>query len=250
MQLLLFSPSPLRYGEVRSRVALSDAVLTLHLKQLVSEGLIVKVVREGDLKPAYTITGLGEKYLSKVYEGEVEEAFEAENLYDEFYRRLGYAGFAADILKASDVLEALTIVSPFQVFKPGRLEDEYLRFASRLYVDSVVEMLGRKTAELTYVEVRAAWQLIDKDSWKGEKKLPGLTFNYPHAWEKNYWEASNDLKSRLNQRYGNLKTQQYRLFRRLKIWPFPLTERGKITGTLPPPTRFRQTEEWEAARPA
>ena len=189
LYLLLFSSSPLRYGEIKEYVGLSDAVLAAHLRELTMRGFIAKVIREGDLKPAYTLTKSGEEYLSKLYESESEEALKVKTLYDEVYQRLRNSGFAAAIQKESNVLEALTIVSPLikivRIFKPGKIEDEYLNFASKIYVDSVEEFLGRKKEELSYIDVRAAWQTINQNAWKERKNIPGLSFNYPAAWKIN-----------------------------------------------------------------
>jgi len=218
---------------------MSDAVLTAHLRKLVARKLIAKIIREEDLKPAYTITEKGEEKLKEIYEKNFQEkGFEAENLYDEVYMRLKSSGFALAIRKKSSLTERLTIPSletetvKVEAFKPGKIEEEYLKFASKIYVDSVEKFDWKKT--LTYIDLRAVWQVIEYSFWREKGELPGLTFDYPSAWNRNYRNTSEELKRRLEEHYGEARVQQYMTFRRLKLWSHPPEERGKIAKRLPP----------------
>jgi len=68
MILSFLASSPLRYKELKKLSSLSDAVLTKHLKKLMNEKLISKVIREEDQRAAYAITSDGLKALKILME--------------------------------------------------------------------------------------------------------------------------------------------------------------------------------------
>jgi len=59
MILSFLASSPLRYKELKGLSSLSDAVLSKHLKKLIDEKLICRVIREEDRRAAYAITSDG-----------------------------------------------------------------------------------------------------------------------------------------------------------------------------------------------
>jgi len=63
MILFLITSSPLRYKELKELSSLSDAVLSKHLKKLMDENLIRRVIRGEDQRAAYIITSDGLKAL-------------------------------------------------------------------------------------------------------------------------------------------------------------------------------------------
>jgi len=63
MILSFLASSPMRYRELKELSSLSDAVLSKHLKKLMDENLISKVIREEDHRAAYAITSDGVKAL-------------------------------------------------------------------------------------------------------------------------------------------------------------------------------------------
>ena len=63
MILSFLASSPLRYKELKGLSSLSDAVLSKHLKKLMDEKLIRRVIRGEDRRAAYAITSDGLKAL-------------------------------------------------------------------------------------------------------------------------------------------------------------------------------------------
>jgi len=52
-------------------------------------------------------------------------------------------------------------------------------------------------------------------------------------WNSLYPDLSDKLKKRLEELDGNEKNQQWRMFRRLKLWSFTVTERLKLLEKIP-----------------
>jgi len=63
MILSFLASSPMRYRELKELSSLSDAVLSKHLKKLMDEKLICRVIRGEDRRAAYAITSDGLKAL-------------------------------------------------------------------------------------------------------------------------------------------------------------------------------------------
>jgi len=235
--LALLTSAPLTYGEVRRLTMLSDAVLSAHLKSLMNDQLISKIIRKDDGKIAYTLTDSGIKALRKIIEAKAEPEIKAKDLQDEAYERFRRSGFAATIQKTRGLLEAIAIIPVLSdlisILKPGKLEDEYLSFASKIYVGTVKSFLGRNRANLRYIDIRAAWQVIDLSAWQQRIDTPCLIFDYPSCWNKCSQEISGRLKNHLEELIGDEENQRWRIFRRLKLWSFPLAERLRLIKEIP-----------------
>ena len=235
-KIRILTALPARWTTLKNVTNIYNNALRKHLKGLESVGLIVK--KDG----VWERTPEGDRLLQEVIAGEASTIglsfkFKPGRLRDEVFQRFKHVGFAATLQKSRGFFEAVAIIPVVKdlilTFHPGRLEDEYLSFATDLYMDSVISFLGLKPEQLDYIKLRAAWQVVDLNGWRKRLEKPGLVFDYPRMWNSLYPDLSDKLKKRLEELDGNEKNQQWRMFRRLKLWSFTVTERLRLLEKIP-----------------
>jgi len=153
-------------------------------------------------------------------------------LRDMVFQRFKHTGFAAALQKPLGFFEATPVIPDVKdlvlAFPPSRFEEDYLWFATDLYVDGVKSFLGLEGERLNYVELRAAWQIIGLNVWRERIEKPCLTFDFPGAWSRLHMNLPDGLKKRLEELDGDEKNQRWRMFRRLKLWSFAAAERLRL----------------------
>jgi len=240
-KLRILAALPARWIRLKNVTGIYDNALRKHLKGLESAGFIVK---KGGM---WMRTSRGEKLLREIVACEasvLEMKLEIKQggLRDMVFQRFKHTGFAAALQKPLGFFEAAPIISDVKdlvlTLPPSRFEDDYLWFAAELYVNSVKSFLGLEAGRLNYVELRAAWQIIGLNAWRERIEEPCLIFDFPGAWCRLHMNLPDNLKKRLEELDGDKKNQRWRMFRRLKLWSFPVTERFRLLEKIPyRPTR-------------
>jgi hypothetical protein len=103
----------------------------------------------------------------------------------------------------------------------GTVERQYLNFLAELYIHSVKKFLDKVEGELSFIELRAAWQVLELDVWNKIIDKEGLTFDFKGTWERHYGMLSDELKGRMAEASLNEEV----IFRKLRAFSFPAKER-------------------------
>lgn len=115
--------------------------MSLRRSKSVKRGGIWERTPKGDRVLRYAIA-------SKATPLEYKIKLESGSLKDEIFQRFKHVGFMVTIEKPRGNLETLAVIPAIRdlVITPysSRLENEYLRFATDLYVDSAVSFLGMR----------------------------------------------------------------------------------------------------------
>lgn len=199
------------YSELKEALDVSDPVLQRHLKDLRFEGLIEKKGRR------YVLTGRGEAFISGLLGGggRVERSVA---------KMVVFNGCLQHLHTPRSILKNV-LLSPYLVIRTflalGKEDKAYRDFLVGLYINSVVKLLDKGREELSFQEVRCAWQLT-RDV---EDRREGLTFSFDEAW-RNCIDKS--IKETLDEKY----LTKERIFRFLKIISYPISERSAVMKQL------------------
>jgi len=217
--LKALSEGSLFFSEILKKTRMSTATISKYLKIMEETGEVRKVIRNGRL--AYALTPYGLKEIHKM-------ATQVEN---EVIRKLHLYGAVLDLRKQRSITDIVVgaglpaikdIVRTFAMLR--RTDREYLRFLAELYVHSVKKFIDKTEGELTYVELRAVWQVIDSNAWKEPVVKEGLHFDYINAWRRFYGNLSSELKRKMKERNLN----EEKIFKKLRAFSFPASERIRL----------------------
>lgn len=208
--------TPSTFNEIVEKTGMSTATVSKYLTLMKKCGLVEKVLKED--KIFYTLTWIGRKHAhEKVTPIEME-----------VMRRLYLEGAILDLRGRSTVglneeSDASKDLMPSFV-QLEKIEREYLNFLAELYVHSVKKFLDKVEGELSFIQLRAAWQALELDAWMRPVKKEGLYFDYKTTWEKFYGRLDNELKQKLMQLSLNERT----IFMKLYAFSFPQKERARL----------------------
>ena len=207
---------------------------------LLSQGLIATKRKAASTKNPkitveyYTLTekGLREvENLAVQREAAEELALDRElekegNLRVEVRKRLYRAFFPLDLQPRRGFFHGLAVVPILldlvKTLVPDKLANEYLDFLAELYVQAPKMMLGRRPR--SWDDLRCAWMLADDI----KHEAPGFLFDFKSAWDSLYRNLSDNLKRKMAER----DIDKEKVFRCLKIFSFPVTERRRVSKIL------------------
>jgi DNA-binding MarR family transcriptional regulator len=209
----------LSFSEIFEKTRLSTATLSKYLRILEGTGEVERKLEGARI--VYTLTPIGrqEAHLTLT---------ELENV---VVRKLYLYGAALDLQKKCGMIELILgagipalkdMVKSFSLL--GTMERQYLNFLAELYVHSVKKFLDNVEGELSFIELRAAWQVLELDAWNKIIDKEGLTFDFKGTWEKYYGMLSDELKGRM----AEMSLNEEVIFRKLRAFSFPAKERIRL----------------------
>ena len=216
--------TPCSFTKIVRAAGVSKRNVATHINQLEDAGLIVKG-EDGK----YRLTDKGLLELEREI-GERIESVELEastwidsskDIYEETERKLHLHGSALDLRPARsfiDILLGITwkdLVESFLTL--NRVDKEYLRFLSRLYIDSVKNFLGTSPNRMSFEEIRTVWRIVRGMVDNRE----GLKFDFKTTWDALYSGLSEELKEKMKER--DLTPE--RIYKKLKIFSYSVLER-------------------------
>lgn len=226
--------SEMTFTELARTISRPNRTIYVNLKKLQDQGFVVKVKRG-----LYSLTDKGGKEAEKVgiqRETQVIDSAEASDWHDvpdikkQVERRLYLHGSCLDLQKprgsteiilSAGMLPIKDLIKSFLLLR--KPEKEYLRFLREIFINSPKKYLGKKS-NLSWFDLRAAWQAVKPEAWREREMREGLEFDFPTAYRPARKRLSQKLKNIMKER----KIDQRFVFRRLHAFSFPVRERMKL----------------------